>query len=452
MDSLEHSALILTTDVINSNLDRRITQQAHLLKKSGWNVLVCGHSSSEGFSIRIENGVTFVGIPASFSKKLQQNLMTNPSRVYRLVFPAARIIWKIYKKIKLNKLVYKLPEAARHFFYLQTNKFRNRIIETDKFQLSGSMPKEVEPKIDLSGSLKNFNFDGHYDLVIACDLTTSEIAIKVANKTGAVLFFDSHEFYSEQKAIEHVKLSLETMEKRIIERADISYFPNPMIARAVQEKYSLGIEINSFTNALNLEICTETIRSAKKDASIPDTQFTILFHGWLSSERNLSGVLEGFAAANRHDLHLLILGFGETSIVTKVTEKYPRANISLLEPVPSQLLPSYIRDINAILIPYEAIDLNHQLAFPNKLGDAIELGIPLIVNENMSFASRAISKYKIGVTANFSDSKSSKEFFLNFNVLKVASHEGFEEARKIYGWTTQESLFLKLIQNSMSAR
>jgi len=438
-------ALLLTTDIKTPSFDRRIFQQANILRKLGWSTVILAKSADNFPHLCIENGVVIISSPQGSFRIPIPNTNNPKSHISHFLFISLRTGWRIYKRFKLYRLITLLPKRIKNYLVRTIFKIQNSFSQNTFIEV-GNTYKELELNdLGLSQPLTNTLLSGNLDLVISCDVTTAALGIHIANQTGAVLFFDSHEFYSEQNSIKHVQGEIESVEQAILKRADVSYFPNEMLAESVKQKYGLGIEIYHLSNAVDLEACESTPRSAKIDASISDELFTIVFYGWISPERNLENLLEGFARAERPDIALCIIGLGDTQIVSDAIRKFPKSNIRLIPPVESRILHSYLRDCDSIVIPYTAVDRNHEMAFPNKLGDAIELQVPVIADSSLRFISKLIDDYHIGLSADFGSAESTEFFFRGLELSQFPPNSDWENVKNQYGWRRQENEFLRFL-------
>jgi len=61
------------------------------------------------------------------------------------------------------------------------------------------------------------------------------------------------------------------------------------------------------------------------------------------------------------------------------------------------MLGSLLEQCNAILMPYEVVDLNTHYGLPNKMGDAIALKIPIFYNSKLVEIKKWATEFQMGL-------------------------------------------------------
>jgi hypothetical protein len=105
-------------------------------------------------------------------------------------------------------------------------------------------------------------------------------------------------------------------------------------------------------------------------------------------------------------------------------------------------------DADAILIPYPAVDINTLNCFPNKLGDAIALHKPVIVNQDLVFLSDYVSKYQAGFAIDFANESSVSQALekIDFESIKPV----WDEVEKELGWEFHSKTFVDWLTRDFS--
>lgn len=386
--------LFVTHDSAGPLFDRRITDQARIFENLGWQSLILCQSSNS--QMHLANGMNLIGLNAvpprifysnflreiedeeNYNKKSNKDWQGDnvPSskdnlqkdlRIRRIFLPVAKMIIPTMIKKTLKPYLRALLEVKLK---------SERII---------SQPQWVIDSARISYMLNNFEFD----LVVACDLPAAIGVFHHAIKQEIVWWFDAHEIFTEQTYIKKQE-KLETLikvERKVVENA--TYFSTVnksalehMSKMSNRQKYSFV-----FTNATKL---TNSYHEPRHEQRI-----RFVFHGGLSSQRSLFDFIRALRICTNQEWSIDLIGWDPDPRLFKLTED---SRIRLNDPIPTSEIHEEIRKFDCIVLPYKIIDLNTQLAMPNKLGDAIALRIPVIFNEELVEVNRMNCDLKFGAS------------------------------------------------------
>jgi hypothetical protein len=113
----------------------------------------------------------------------------------------------------------------------------------------------------------------------------------------------------------------------------------------------------------------------------------------------------------------------------------PESNITLL---------NRIRDVDAIVAPYPPVDKNTKYCFPNKMGDAIAIRKPIIVNSELEFLNRLSRSYKFIIPFTYGDQEiQSLRVALESTIEREFEWDQFEEE---LGWISFERVFSQIVE------
>ena len=413
------SAIFLTTDTISSFLDRRISQQAKILSSLGFSVQIVGHAVGQKLEISTssDNLVSFLGIPRSVISQKVSYALTSANGFERFLLGIARKCWRLYKR--------------------SVGQFKHTNILT-----SVTTPMSLK----LEGELGSIDFEQKIDLIICCDLPPASVALKLKRETGAVLVYDAHEFYSEQESVKHVKTMLVEIEKVLISEADITFTVNKNLCNLMKSKLNVIGKIEEFTNCASPEI-TDSERNFRLDSRLLNDDIAFVYHGWLTKAegRNMKGLIKSFSKIYEPNIYLIIIGFGDTEFIHSLINEFIAINVILLPGVQAPDLHAYLSGADYFVIPYVPNDLNNLNAFPNKLGDAISLQVPIVYQNNLEYVASVAEKYSIGTPLDFLESG---QCALAIEEL-VANNPGdhnWSAAESDLGWRSQSASFAAKIQ------
>ena len=416
-------AVVLAPEEVTSTFDRRILQQISLLHEHGWNVFLLAHNSGvREISVEINPTHTSLLIPRRGLIGLPVDASLAAKIGYAFGYYADQI-----KKVALGKA--------------QSLK--------SKFSFKGSSrPKVVSKKAFIyDKALDVFNVKG-VDLVLCCDLPAGEVAIELAQKNGAALWFDAHEHYSAQSSLSLMQREiLAVQEQRIVSIADRSYTVTPQLAKIMSSKFGHDKSVGFLPNSLRVTEVTESGK-LKKILGIPLSDKVLLYHGGFFPDRNLDKLLEGFQKSSVANTHLVMMGYGDRDKLLGGILDINDKRVHFLSAVPSNELLAYVIDADAIVIPYPGVDVNTLNCFPNKLGDAIALQKPILINEELIFLNQYIDTYHAGISANFNDVRLISDAINSLNLEDLKPK--WLEIENDLGWTFHSKTFSNWLKHDFA--
>ena len=393
--------VMLTTD---SNIDRRIIQEADSLESAGWRVTIIAMPMTNKLFSDDKRVARLPFYPKihKYNGKLLLFLFYRWISKYLIISSGARTLMR-----KIAWLVFMNVEE----FYLSM--FRNTV---DKYKPS---------------------------VFLAHDLPTLPIAFYAASQCNAKVVYDSHELYVEQEFSALEKKKWKALEEKYIRRCDSVITINHLIAQELEQRYNLSDEVYVISNALPSRAKTNiNIKVFHQKFGLEEQSKIVLFQGGISHNRNLEKLVESLALIQNPLVNLVILGNGPLkSLLQEITVKYNiTKRVHFHQAVPQEELLGYTSCADLGVIPYQAICLNNYYCTPNKLFEFIAAEIP-ILSAKLPSIENLLNEFQIGVTSDFSSSvqisKALDSLFQNEQVLttykrnvKKASKEVIWEDKK----------------------
>lgn len=373
--------VMLTTD---SNIDRRIIQEADSLEFAGWKV-------------------TIIAMPKTSS------LFSDDKRVFRLPF---------YPKINKNN---------RKLFLLWLYRWVNKYMP-----LSTASRILIRKIAWLTTDMEEFYLSVFRNVLdkykpavfVAHDLPTLPAAIYAAAKCNAKVVYDSHELYAEQEFSDLEKRKWKQLEQKYIGHCNSIITVNNLIARELEQRYNLHDKVYVISNALppkNRVHINSKIFHQK--FGLEDHAKVVLFQGGLSLNRNLEKLVESMAYVRNPLINLVILGDGSLkSLLQSITIKHNLSKkVYFHQAVTQEELLNYTSCADLGVIPYQATCLNNYYCTPNKLFEFIAAEIP-ILSAKLPSIENILNQFQIGLTANFTSpfqiSHALDSLFENEQILK----------------------------------
>jgi len=263
----------------------------------------------------------------------------------------------------------------------------------------------IAPKLWIKAYWRNTNYrdalnilrQSRYDIIHANDLETLPVAIAAAEKTGAKVLFDAHEYSPGQSMY---SLGWE----KFIYSGYANYFLR-----------SFGPRTNAFVTVsegianlykINYNLDADIIMNAPASADVNflpvDTRhIRLIHHGWAKRKRYLEKLIEmmGFLD-HRYTLHFMLISMknGYIDELRSLADRVAPKRVFFKTPVkPDQIVTALADfDIGACFIPPEPI--SYKYALPNKFLEAIAAGLAVVIGPSPEMA-RIVKTYDVGMIA-----------------------------------------------------
>lgn len=186
----------------------------------------------------------------------------------------------------------------------------------------------------------------------------------------------------------------------------------------------------------------------KQQFSISDDNIVFIYQGILSKLRGLDSLTEAFSNLEKKNKDLVLMGFGpsESDIINLSKEE---SNIHFHPAVdPSEILEFTSKaDVGIFFIEGE-ISLSYQYSLPNKFGEYLNSGLPVIVSNNLTYLSSIIKENNLGWVVN--NSKESLEELITsitFDEIK-GKQKSIYQFVKSFNWEFEEAQFPAIYNTS----
>jgi len=301
-----------------------------------------------------------------------------------------------------------------------------------------------------------------YDYVWANDLPDLKPALRIKNKLGSKVIYDSHEifvgtlnqFFPQKakwyKSILH-KAALFTMtvlgnrnEKKMVKSVDEFVTTSISFKEHFQKKFNRK-DIRIVMNCPNRQTATNSFDFRSK-YNLSQTTFILLFQGRLNAGRALIEMVESIKFVN-DNVHLFVIGDGplKKDMQKRVDELSLQNKIHFIGEVPSSELLRYTRGADAGVNLQASINISKHLASANKLFEYTHSGIPTIgtdVPENR----RIIEKYDLGLLVKNNPREIANAIDL-MSEMDLSRFKGnCKRAADEYCWENQEKVIFHLIK------
>jgi hypothetical protein len=260
--------------------------------------------------------------------------------------------------------------------------------------------------------------------------------------SSKVLIYDTHELETERAGLNGVVQKF----TKFLENLLIKYIDKIIVVcDPIAEWYKKTYSLNQVYVVRNLPYSHKppankpTILKDKFD--IPNHHILFIYQGLLSRSRGVYELLDVFSKAP-DDKHIVFMGYGpDESVIKDWSMRYK--NIHFQPAVKPEEIISYTSsaDIGLNFI-IGNICLSYQYSLPNKFGEYILSGVPILVSSSLSYLSSIVFDVKCGWSINSENSRYLAEFIenLNFPMVTEARNHVLNYAPTL-GWEFEEKIF-----------
>ena len=234
------------------------------------------------------------------------------------------------------------------------------------------------------------------DVVHAHDLTTLGPAARAARALGAALVYDDHELYVEtvhttypldrgrlrtalfRRAANGIARRGARLERRLLPTLDGHVTVSESIAEEIARRYGVRPPrvVANCPPLRRVETPDDRLRRA---LGVGPSQRVVLYQGTMPASGAGQEDLVDAALHLPADVTIAFLGwgFGRAGLEARARDRGVADRARFLDPVPPDELPLWIAGADVAAVPNRAGNLSNLLALPNKLFEAMMVGVPV---------------------------------------------------------------------------
>ena len=354
----------------------------------------------------------------------------------------------IFSKFKSLNLNSKCNEIIDNIFNL-FNKYEKYISSNKGFEYLICIYTLYFSFLHLSNFIKN-NYNSKKIIVINLPILLAGILIKY--QFNIQLFYDSLEYWahSQNSFLENETLIWNEYEKKLLEYTDNNDYLNTVSEKMAN--YMSGIlhkKFNFIPNCVPKSISSKYNKNNKKSNNC-----IFLLQGGLSPHRGIEDIISIWDKTNEN-AYLHIRGPSSDSyldFLKKICGNLLNKRIFFLDLLESFMLLDGINNCDIGIIPYGCndININHRYCSPNKMGEFLSMGKPILANftENVSYI---ISKGKCGMVTDFNNKQnlidSINKLTLNKKLIYNLTKNANNFYNKYFNWDFHSKNFYSFLYN-----
>jgi glycosyltransferase involved in cell wall biosynthesis len=264
------------------------------------------------------------------------------------------------------------------------------------------------------------------------------VLLKKFGKTQ-ILIYDAHELETERVGLKGTAQKItKWLEKNLIGYVDETIVVCEPIADWYRKTYGLD-NIHVIQN-MPYRYVAPFIQSnkLKEKYNIPKDNILFIYQGILEEFRGVNTLIDVFVNAPP-DKHIVFMGYGTSEkYIKKMSNVHP--NIHFHPAVsPSQIIEyTSSADIGIFFIEGD-LCLSYQYSLPNKFGEYILAGLPVLVSMSLSYLTEIVSNNKCGWSLDSSNNVQLTQFIISINWNSVnLIKSGVTRYAKTIGWEEEE--------------
>lgn len=435
----QHNTHVLILILNNGYKDVRVRKEAEVLAKQNYTVTVIGITEEiEEAGDRIINNVRYINLHNYNYTELSDvcNIILSSIIVKEIFFIKLGV--SIVKKLSLSKL---FPEKAKQYLSSILQKFfADEIFEYRVLTVKVS----------------------DIDVVHAHEIHALVAGYTITNKFDIPFIYEAHEYYTDYLKVNFFDIKhrlinkwIQTKEKLYLKKSDAVISVSEGISEILADKYSINKIISIYNSPPYKEIKIDI--DIRKNLHIDANEKIVLYVGNFRFNDAQGNKIMFRALRELRTTHFVILGpksiQDQESAINYAKLLGVEKRVHFLDPVPVELVSSYIRTADASIIFFPADVINHIYCLPNKVFHSVLGKIPILYTKGLKEIDKICVKYTCGLSIDTSSVENISEglsyIYYNKDIYTI-DEKNKNKFIKEYGWARQEEKLLSLYRNVLN--
>jgi glycosyltransferase involved in cell wall biosynthesis len=213
------------------------------------------------------------------------------------------------------------------------------------------------------------------------------VAHRLAQASRAPVVYDALDLYADARSLSRLpgvaRSLIRARERSWARRADAVVTVNDALAGVLEARFGIPRPAVVMNCAPRWDPPSPRPRRFHEALGLPADARIALYHGGLEPERGIEELL-AVAPGLPPGAHVVLMGYGrlrDTLAARLRDDDALRGRVHLVDAVPPSDLLTWVASADVAVAAIQATTLNHRLATPNKLFEALAAGVPVVASD-----------------------------------------------------------------------
>ncbi|HTC86438.1 MAG TPA: glycosyltransferase [Candidatus Acidoferrum sp.] len=211
------------------------------------------------------------------------------------------------------------------------------------------------------------------------------VALDLARRSGGRVIYDARDIYVDANNLARLpgplRRVLARLERGWARRADAVVTVNRPYAEVMASRWDLPLPRIVMNCAYRRDPVDPPVRRFHELLALDPATAVVLYHGGLGPERGIEQLFEAILLVPDAVLVLLGYGPGEAAYRSRAADPALAGRVHVLPAVPPTELLDWVAAADVVAMPIQPTTLNHRLTTPNKLFEALAVGVPVVASD-----------------------------------------------------------------------
>jgi glycosyltransferase involved in cell wall biosynthesis len=211
------------------------------------------------------------------------------------------------------------------------------------------------------------------------------VALDLGRRHKARVVYDARDIYLDAANLARLKgparRLLARAERRWAQRADRVITVNRPYAEVMAQRFGVQMPLIVMNCSYRYRGAELRARRFHQALGLAQDRRVVLYQGGFSRDRGIEQLLSAIPEVPGATLVLMGYGHLEAELRARAAEPALRECVAVLPAVPPTELLEWVASADVVAMPIQPTTLNHRLTTPNKLFEAMAVGVPVVASD-----------------------------------------------------------------------